>query len=310
MHTAYISHQECLLHDMGEHHPECPERLYAIEDRLVAAQLMPLLYLYQAPLAERAHLLRVHEAAYIDALYARAPRPGEPPVPIDNDTALASDTLDSALHAAGAAVLGVDLVMRGEAQTAFCAVRPAGHHATRNQAMGFCFFNNVAVAAAHAFAAHGLERIAIVDFDAHHGNGTEDIFRDDTRVLFCSSYQQDIFPNVPPPDRAHIIHTPLRNGAYSEEFQQAVSEYWLPAIDAFRPQMILISAGFDAHFEDDMSGLNLLDTDFAWVTARLMELATKHCDGRVVSSLEGGYVMDALGRSAAAHIKVLMGLHQ
>lgn len=309
MRTAYISHRDCLLHDMGGFHPESPERLHAIEDRLVASQLMPLLRHYDAPRAERAQLLRVHDAAYVDDLFTRAPPPGQSPVMLDPDTWLAPHTLEAALHAAGAAVLGVDLVMSGEMETAFCGVRPPGHHAERHRAMGFCFFNNIAVGAAHALEHHSLQRVAILDFDAHHGNGTEDIFKDDPRVLFCSSFQHPFYPETPLAERPHLIHSKLRNGAYSEEFQQAVSEQWLPAVDRFKPQLILVSAGFDAHFEDDMSGLNLLDTDYAWVTERIMELAAVHCANRVVSTLEGGYVMNALGRSAAAHIKVLMGVH-
>lgn len=294
---------------MGDFHPESPERLHAIEDRLVAAHLMPLLRHYDAPRAERAQLLRVHDSAYVDDLFARAPQPGQPPVMLDPDTWLAPHTLDAALHAAGAVVLGVDLVMRGETETAFCAIRPPGHHAERHRAMGFCFFNNVAVAAAHALEQHGLERVAILDFDAHHGNGIEDIFKDDPRVLYCSSFQHPFYPETPLAERPNLIHSRLRNGAYSEEFQQAVTEQWLPALDRFKPQLILVSAGFDAHFEDDMSGLNLLDTDYAWVTDRIMEVAAAHCASHVVSALEGGYVMNALGRSAAAHIKVLMGVH-
>lgn len=308
MRTAYISHPDCLLHDMGSSHPECPERLHAIEDRLVAAQLMPLLRHYDAPCAERAQLLRVHDAAYVDSLYARAPQPGQAAVMLDPDTWLAPHTLPAALRAAGAAVLGVDLVLRGEMETVFCGVRPPGHHAERHRAMGFCFFNNVAVAAAHALVQHGLERVAIVDFDAHHGNGIEDIFKDEPHVLYCSTFQHPFYPATPLADRANLIHSKLRAGAYSEEFQQAVTEQWLPALDGFRPQLILVSAGFDAHFEDDMSGLNLLDTDYAWVTERIMEVAATHAQKRVVSVLEGGYVMNALGRSAAAHIKVLMGV--
>lgn len=294
---------------MGDLHPESPARLHAIEDRLVAAHLMPLLRHYDAPRATHTQLLRVHDSAYVNDLFARAPQPGQPPVMLDPDTWLAPHTLDAALHAAGAVVLGVDLVMRGETETVFCAIRPPGHHAERQRAMGFCFFNNVAVAAAHALAEHGLERVAILDFDAHHGNGIEDIFKDDPRVLYCSSFQHPFYPGTPLADRPNLIHSRLRNGAYSEEFQQAVTEQWLPALDRFKPQLLLIAAGFDAHFEDDMSGLNLLDTDYAWVTERLMEVAATHCANRVVSALEGGYVMNALGRSAAAHIKVLMGVH-
>lgn len=309
MRTAFISHRDCLLHDMGNDHPESPERLHAIEDRLVAAHLMSLLRHYDAPQVTREQLLRVHDAEYLDRLARLAPAAGKAPVMLDPDTWLTPATLPAAARAAGAGVLGVDLVMSGEMETAFCAVRPPGHHAERRRAMGFCFYNNVAVAAAHALQQHGLERVAILDFDAHHGNGTEDIFRDEPRVLYCSTFQHPFYPNSPLADRPNLVHSKLRAGAYSEEFHQAVDDQWLPAIDDFRPQMILVSAGFDAHFEDDMASLNLLDVDYAWVTERIMDAATRHCGNRVVSVLEGGYVMNALGRSAAAHIKVLMGVH-
>ncbi len=205
-------------------------------------------------------------------------------------------------------VQGVDLVLRGEADTAFCGIRPPGHHAEQNRAMGFCIFNNVAVGAAHALAA-GLARVAIVDFDVHHGNGTESVFQDDQRVMLCSTFQHPFYPNTPlNREHKHIIHAPLKAGAYSEAFQQAVQEHWLPALHLFRPQLILVSAGFDAHFDDDMGQLNLLDSDYYWVTREIMKLAEHHARGRVVSTLEGGYQAQALGRSAVQHIRALMRL--
>lgn len=309
MKTAYISHADCLLHNMGEFHPEGPERLHAIEDRLVAAHLMSLLRHYDAPLVTREQLLRVHAADYIDGLAARVPEPGAKPVMLDPDTWLTAQTLPAAYRAAGAAVQAVDLLMDGAAETAFCAIRPPGHHAERRRAMGFCFFNNVAVGAAHALAVHGLERVAILDFDAHHGNGTEDIFKDDPRVLYCSTFQYPFYPDTPLARRPNMIHSKLAAGAYGDTFRDAVERDWMPALEQFKPQMIFVSAGFDAHFEDDMSALNLLDVDYAWVTERIVEAAARHAKNRVVSVLEGGYVMNALGRSAAAHIRALMGIN-
>jgi len=308
MRTAYITHPDCLLHNMGDFHPESPSRLHAITDRLVASHLMSLLKHYDAPLVERSQLLRVHAAEYVDHIASIAPTEGM--VELDADTSMNPYTLQAAYRAAGAVVKAVDLVMTGEAENAFCAIRPPGHHAEHNRAMGFCLFNNIAVGAAHALEHHGLQRVAIVDFDVHHGNGTEDIFHYEPRVLFCSTYQHPYYPNTPIDDsRPNLVHAPLPAGAYSEDFQQAVTEHWLPALEAFKPEMIFVSAGFDAHFEDDMGMLNLLDTDFAWVTERIVEVAARHANNRVVSALEGGYVMNALGRSAAAHIRVLMGIH-
>lgn len=309
MRTAYITHPDCLKHDMGAIHPESPERLHAVEDRLVAAHLMTLLRHYDAPEVTREQLLRVHPEDYIDGLAVRAPQPGAAPVALDPDTWLAAATLPAAYRAAGAVVHGVDLVMSGEVETAFCAIRPPGHHAERRRAMGFCFFNNIAVGAAHALAAHRLERVAILDFDAHHGNGIEDIFKDEPRVLYCSSFQYPFYPDTPLNERPNLVHSKLAAGAYGEAFHDAVNHDWLPALERFEPQMIFVAAGFDGHFEDDMSELNLLDTDYAWVTERIMEMAARYAGNRVVSALEGGYVMNALGRAAAAHIKVLMGVN-
>jgi acetoin utilization deacetylase AcuC-like enzyme len=221
---------------------------------------------------------------------------------------MGADSLEAARRAAGAVVLGVDLVLRGEADTAFCGIRPPGHHAEQNRAMGFCIFNNVAVGAAHALAT-GLTRVAIVDFDVHHGNGTESMFQNDERVMLCSTFQHPFYPNTPlNREHRHIVHAPLEAGTYSETFQQAVREHWLPALHRFKPQMMLVSAGFDAHAEDDMGQLNLLDSDYYWVTREIMEVAECHARGRVISTLEGGYQPQALGRAAVQHVRALMRL--
>ncbi len=306
MATAYITHPSCHLHDPGAGHPESPARLRAIEDALIASGLMGLLRHPEAPRASRQQLLRVHGPAYLERLEAQLPERGR--VLLDGDTVLGPHTLEAAYRAAGAVVLAVDMVLAGEVQSAFCGVRPPGHHAERDRAMGFCIFNNVAVGAAHALAA-GLERVAIVDFDLHHGNGTEAIFADEPRVLFCSSFQHPFYPHSPLREsQPNLIHAPLRAGAYSEDFQAAVAAHWRPALERFRPQLILVSAGFDGHYEDDMGQLNLLDSDYLWVTREIMALAARHAEGRVVSTLEGGYALGALGRSVVQHIRGLMGV--
>jgi acetoin utilization deacetylase AcuC-like enzyme len=307
MHTAYISHPLCLKHDMGAHHPEAPARLHVIEDRLIETGMLDHLQRYEAPEATREQLLRVHDAAYVDEVARLAPQQGM--VQLDPDTSMNPYSYPAALRAAGAAVLGVDLVMSGEVVNAFCNIRPPGHHAERGRAMGFCIFNNVAVAAAHALEHHGLSRVAIADFDVHHGNGTENIFRDDPRVMLCSTFQHPFYPYVGADSgNAHIVNVPLPAGTGGTEFREAVMQHWLPALDAFQPELLLISAGFDAHRDDDMAMMALVDADYAWVTGELMKVAAKHAGGRIVSMLEGGYELPALGRSAAAHIKALASL--
>jgi len=304
--TAFITHPACLRHDMGSHHPESPARLRAIEDQLIADGLYPLLQHHEAPRATREQLQRVHSQRYIDAIEAASPSHGM--ATLDPDTAMNPFTLEAALRAAGAAVLATDLVLGEKAGSAFCSIRPPGHHATRDRAMGFCIFNNVAVGVAHALSAHGLERIAIADFDVHHGNGTEDIFKDDPRVLLCSTFQHPFYPHCGADSgSAHIVNTPLPAGTDSAGFRAAVLQHWLPVLQAFRPQMLFISAGFDAHREDDMAGMALVDADYGWVTQELKTLAEESAQGRIVSVLEGGYALSALGRSAAAHIKALGG---
>ena len=307
MQTAYISHPLCLKHDMGTHHPECPARLHAIEDQLIASGLFGYLQHHQAPEASREQLLRVHTADYLDRIIAAAPQQGL--VALDGDTLMNPFSYPAALRAAGAVVMGVDLVLAGGGENAFCNIRPPGHHAERSKAMGFCIFNNVAVGAAHALAVRGLDRVAIVDFDVHHGNGTEDIFAADPRVILCSTFQHPFYPySGAESTSANLVNVPLKAGSGGVEFRAAVTEHWMPALEKFKPELVMISAGFDAHREDDMSSLALLEADYAWVTARIKEMASRHANRRIVSVLEGGYELHALGRSATAHIKELSGL--
>lgn len=307
MHTAYITHPACLKHDMGSSHPECPARMQAIEDQLIASGLLQLLDRIEARQATVEELARAHGRGYIEAIFRHAPASGM--AYLDPDTAMNPYSLEAALHAAGAAVMAVDKVMSGEAENAFCNIRPPGHHAGRNSAAGFCIFNNVAVAAAHALEHHKLERVAIADFDVHHGNGTEDIFHDDARVMLCSTFRHPYYPYCGADSgNDHIINVPLPYGTTGEEFRAAVTQHWLPALERFRPQLLLISAGFDAHQEDDMGGFGLRDADYIWVTEILKDVAARHASRRIVSLLEGGYALQALGRCAAAHIKILAGL--
>ena len=302
--TAYISHPACLQHETGSDHPESRRRLYAIEDALISAGLMDLLKRLDAPRATREQLCRVHSPEYLDDIESRAPLSGL--VMLDADTVMGPDSLEAACRAAGAMVQGVDLVMHNEVDTVFCGTRPPGHHAGRSSAMGCCIFNNVAVGAAHALAA-GLDRVAIVDFDVHHGNGTESIFQSDDRVMLCSVFQHPFYPYTSlVTDSQHIVHAPLRAGAYSDEFQQAVTDHLLPALHRFRPELILVSAGFDSHFEDYVGQLNLLDSDYYWITREIMKVAAQYAEGHVVSTLEGGYALHALGRAVAQHIRALM----
>ena len=308
MATAFITHPECLKHDMGAGHPECPQRLGAIEDQLIASGLEQFLARHEAPLATDAQLARVHPIEYVQAIRQAAPEEGT--VRLDPDTAMNPHSLGAALRAAGAGVLATDLVMRGEAESAFCAVRPPGHHACRSRPMGFCIFNNVAVAARHAAQAHGVERVAIVDFDVHHGNGTEEIFAGDPGVLMVSIFQHPFYPYCGTENpAANMVNVPLAAGAGSKQFRDAVMRRWLPALEAFKPRFIVFSAGFDAHMDDDMAMLRFGDADYGWVTERVRELAVRHADGRMVSMLEGGYALGALARSVVQHVRALAGLN-
>ena len=307
MTTAYVHHADCNLHDMGSGHPECPARLDAIQDHLLASGLLDHLLDVSAPMATREQLGRVHDARYLDAIEAISPKRGV--IHLDPDTAMNPHTYHAALHAAGAVIKATDMVMSGEIENAFCGVRPPGHHATRERAMGFCFFNNVAVGAAHALAEHGLERVAIVDFDVHHGNGTEDIFASDPRVMMVSTFQHPFYPYSGVEGRSErMVNVPLPAYSAGAEFRKAVEDHWLPALDRFRPRMVFISAGFDAHRDDDMASLGLLEADYAWVTGQMLEVARSHASGRIVSTLEGGYDLNALARSVAVHLRSLASL--
>ena len=307
MQTAYISHPLCLKHDMGAHHPECPARIHAIEDQLIASGQLDFLQQHEAPEATREQLLRVHDEGYVDFIVASAPQQGM--IELDGDTAMNPFSYPAALRAAGAVVMGIDLVMAGKVANAFCNIRPPGHHAERARSMGFCIFNNIAVGAAHALAQYGLKRVAIVDFDVHHGNGTENIFHDDSRVMLCSTFQHPFYPYVgADSSNDHIINVPLAAGSGGAEFRAAVTEHWLPALERFKPELLLFSAGFDAHRDDDMAMLGLTESDYVWVTEEVKRIADKFAQGRIVSALEGGYELHSLGRSALAHIKVLSGL--
>lgn len=299
MQTAYISHPHCLKHEMGEEHPECPYRIRVIEDMLIADGVMDQLQRYEAPEVTMEQLLRAHYKSLIDSI--ALPVPENELRYIGGDTAQNSCTYQAALRAAGAVILGVDLVVDGKVDNVFCNIRPPGHHASRTEASGFCFFNNVAIGALHALEHHGIKRVAIADFDVHHGNGTESIFHDDSRVMLCSTFQHPYYPYCGVDSgNDHIINVPLTAGSWGAAFRSAVMQHWLPALERFQPELILISAGFDAH-RDGMSGINLMESDYEWVTMELKRFA----EGRIVSALEGGYELASLARSALAHIKVL-----
>ena len=311
MSTAFYSHPECRLHDMGAGHPECPQRLDAITDQLRASGLDVALDFREAPPVTMDQIERAHSTRYateISDLLQRVQDSGSSRA-IDPDTIANPHTLAAVLHAAGAAVAATDDVLAGRASTAFCSVRPPGHHATRDQAMGFCFFNNVAIAARHALDVHGLARVAIIDFDVHHGNGTEDIIAGDERVLMCSFFQHPLYPYCGAvPKGTNMVNLPMAPYTRGDAVRQAITQQWLPALDAFAPEMIFISAGFDAHREDELGQMGLVEADYAWITQRLLEVAKKHGQGRIVSCLEGGYALSALARSVVAHVRVLAEL--
>ena len=311
MRTAFYSHPDCRLHEMGRGHPECPQRLDAITDHLRATGLDIALDFREAPRVTVAQLARAHSANYVSEtldLLQQIEQAGTPRA-IDPDTIAGPATLGAALRAAGAAIAATDDVIGGKAQNAFCAVRPPGHHATRDAAMGFCFFNTVAVAARHALDVHGLQRVAIIDFDVHHGNGTEDIIAGDERVLMCSIFQHPLYPySGGVPKGTNMVNVPLAPYTRGPAVRETIDAMWLPALEAFKPQMLFISAGFDAHREDELGQLGLVEADYAWMTQRLMDLAQRHAQGRIVSCLEGGYHLGALARSVAAHLRVLAGM--
>lgn len=319
MTIAVISHPNCMFHEMGPMHPESPERVHAIDKALHAdSKLRSHLQFYTAKPCIKQDLRRVHTPEYIEEIFASSPMEGLHC--LDPDTLMNPHTLDAALLAAGAAIQAVDLVMaeaNSESESnsmnssasvasvsqAFCNIRPPGHHAEHDRAMGFCFFNNVAVAAAYAMEKYPIKRVAIMDFDVHHGNGTEDIFRNDERVMMCSSYQYPLYPGYPViTNHPRLIHSPLHSGAGGKAFRTAVTEQWLPALNRFQPDFIFISAGFDAHYKDPLANLNFKEEDYFWVTQQILSEAEKHCKGRIVSCLEGGYALDALATSVVAHL--------
>jgi acetoin utilization deacetylase AcuC-like enzyme len=311
--TAYYTHPDCRKHEMGPGHPECPERLDAIEDRLLISGVCDALDRREAPIASLTDLELAHGRMHVasirglsDGLKEDINAGGPTHAQVDPDTSINIHTWDAALRAAGAAIAATDAVIAGEVENAFCAVRPPGHHASRDKASGFCFFNNVAIAAKYAVERHGLKRVAIIDFDVHHGNGTEDIVAGDDRFLMASFYQHPFYPL----DSVHstadnLVNVPVPAYTKGMAVRELVEDQWLPRLDAFKPEMIFISAGFDAHREDDMGQMGLVEQDYAWITQRLKEVAQRHAKGRIVSCLEGGYALSALARSVEAHIRVL-----
>ncbi len=296
---------------MGRGHPECPQRLAAIDDYLLASGLDVALERHEAPLVDLDDVARAHARGYVNELVdvlERVQADGRMRA-LDPDTVAGAGTWAAVQRAAGAAVAATDAVIDGRAENAFCAVRPPGHHATRNTAMGFCFFNNVAIAARHALHVRGLERVAIVDFDVHHGNGTEDIIANDERVLMVSIFQDHFYPfSGGVPLGTNMVNVPVPAYTRGPEVRELIEQNWMPRLEAFRPQMIFISAGFDAHREDDLGQLGLVEADYEWMTLRIKGVAERHAKGRIVSCLEGGYNLGALARSVAAHLRVLAGI--
>ena len=305
---GYFTHSDCMIHDMGHMHPESPMRLQAIDTQLQADGLMLDLTPFEAFPAEQEWIERAHPHKYVHEIHQIGCNAvhGEL-IPVDGDTSMGPGSLRAALLAAGAGCQAVDRVMAGDIQRAFCATRPPGHHAEKSLAMGFCLFNNIAVAALHAIEQHGLSRVSIIDFDVHNGNGTVDIFKDDERVMVCSSFQHPFYPNrhFDTPGE-HLILTPINAGSDGTVFRHKVEQEFLPALDEFKPELILISAGFDAHTKDPLGELNLVEDDYRWITTLINDVANRHCQSRIVSILEGGYHLGALGRSVCAHIEMML----
>jgi acetoin utilization deacetylase AcuC-like enzyme len=314
--TGYFTHKDCRMHEMGPGHPECPERLDAIEDRLLASGVGDALDRREAPLAALGDIELAHDRMMVAAIRGLSDHladdidaGGPAYAQIDPDTALNVHTWNAALRAAGAALAATDSVMAGEIENAFCAVRPPGHHACHNKAMGFCIFNSVAIAAKYALERHGLKRVAIVDFDVHHGNGTEDILSGDDRVLMVGFFQHPFYPYSGAETHAsNMVNLPVPAYTKGMEVRELIEAHWIPRLEAFKPEMIFISAGFDAHRDDELGQLGLVEQDYAWITQRIKDVARRHAQGRIVSSLEGGYNLRALARSVEAHIRVLADL--
>ncbi|MEQ8193394.1 MAG: histone deacetylase family protein [Rhodospirillales bacterium] len=307
MSTILYSHPVCVEHDPGAYHPESQDRLRSVLKALEAAEFKSLIR-REAPIADLADIKRVHEPRYVDLVFENVPKSGH--VHLDPDTALSPASGEAALRAAGAACAAVDAVMDGEAKNAFCAIRPPGHHAEHGRAMGFCLFNNVAIAAEHARAVHGLKRVAVVDFDVHHGNGTQHAFERDADLFFASSHQSPFYPGTGRESDTgvadNVVNVELPAGTGSDAFRKGWSRRILPALAAFKPEVVIVSAGFDAHVSDPLAQIRLADEDFTWVTREIMAVAGACCDGRLISSLEGGYDLAALAACAAAHVRVLM----
>ena len=314
--TGYFTHRDCWKHEMGPGHPECPERLDAIKDRLLVSGVFDALERYDAPQAAAADLELAHDRMHVavmrgySELLAEDVLAGGPEFSqIDPDTSINVHTWNAALRSAGAGMAATDAVMAGEIENAFCAVRPPGHHATRNQAQGFCFFNNIAIAAKYALERYHLQRVAVVDFDVHHGNGTENILAGDMRALMIGIFQHPFYPFCGDQNpAANMLNVPIPAYTKGMEIREIIEMTWIPRLEEFKPEMIFISAGFDGHREDDMGQLGLTEQDFAWMTQRLKDIAKRHSKGRIVSLLEGGYVMSPLARSVEAHIRVLADL--
>lgn len=308
MQTTLFTHPACLEHDTGLGHPECSDRLKAVLAALESEDFY-LLDRQEGPAATVDQIARAHPVEHIEAVRAMTPADGHHHG-VDDDTVVSAGSWNAALHAAGAVIAAVDAVATGHSRNAFCAVRPPGHHAERAKAMGFCLFNNVAIGAYHARAVHGLQRVAVMDFDVHHGNGTQDIFQSDPDMLYCSTHQSPLYPGTGDPaekgDYGNCVNATLPAMAGSPEFRHAMTHVILPAIDHFKPELIMISAGFDAHSRDPMAGLHLIDDDFVWATRKLGDLARTHCGARIVSVLEGGYNLRSLASSCAAHVRELM----
>jgi acetoin utilization deacetylase AcuC-like enzyme len=311
--TGYFTHPDCRRHDMGRGHPECPERLDAIEDRMLASRLLDAVERREAPLASTEILELAHDRMHIAAMRGLAEElreqeaaGGMDRLHIDPDTSMNRHTWNAVLRGAGAAIAATDAVIAGELENAFCAVRPPGHHATRTRAMGFCIMNNVAVAARYALDRHNLHRVAVVDFDVHHCNGTEDILSGDERVLMVGIFQHPFYPYSGFESHAdNMVNVPVPAYTRGPAIRELIQKNWLPRLEAFQPEMIFISAGFDAHREDDLGQLGLVEADYAWITQQIKDVARKYAKGRIVSCLEGGYNLDALGRSVEAHVRTL-----
>ena len=303
MSTAYISHPDFMKHEMGRHHPECPERIAAIEDQLIQSRLDAHLKRIDPPLASETDITRVHSEDHLAFVKSKAPSSGYSM--IDGDTIMNPATWTVSLRAAGAAIAAVDAVMQGEVNNAFCAIRPPGHHAEPHRSMGFCVFNNVAIATRYAIETYGLDRVAVIDFDVHHGNGTEAAFINDPHVLMCSFFQHPFYPYSGLDGGDNMVNVPLPASTNGKVVREMISQTWIPRLHEFKPQLIIISAGFDAHREDDLGQMGLVEDDYVWMTKQLMEIANQYCEGKIVSCLEGGYNLSALGRSVAAHLKTL-----